>query len=311
MERRIAYNVSSRTPVQYSHMKKTDNAKLDHVGPYVAHKKTKKSTMEYGTYFEKKVKLPFDPSGERAIRVWLPPGYGEDPKRRYPCIYFSDGQNLVDRDLSAYGDWHLDRVVNRLMEEGYTGVILVGIDCPKNPVKRANELNPPYKVEARFSMFGGPNRPYGNRFIDYIVDVLKPEIDSLFLTNPDLMHTGIGGSSMGGIMAFYGYMAYQDHFGYALAFSIPVFAYSKKRWRELLEEWGVDPFTHRKLAMWVGGKGFESKFAAGNKWLVKYLKKVGMNDANLHFEHNPALPHHEESWSTYSYEALKFFLKDC
>ena len=292
-------------------MKKTDNIKVSHYGPYVAHKKTKKSTMEFGTYYHKAVTLPFDSSAEREIRVWLPPGYGDDPKKRYPVIYFSDGQNLVDRDLSAYGDWHLDRVVNRLMEEGCSGVILVGIDCPKNPVRRANELNPPYPTEKRFSQFGGPNRPIGNRFINYIVDELKPEIDSLFLTNPDLMHTGIGGSSMGGIMAFYGYFAYSDTFGYALAFSIPAFAYSKKRWRALLDEWGVDPYTHRKLAMWVGGKGFEGKFAPGNKWLAKYLRNVGMSEANLHFEHNPALPHHEESWSAYSYEALKFFLKDC
>ena len=293
-------------------MSKNVVIKANSFGPYKAYRKPKDSTLKFGTYFEKSVLLPFDTTAERMIRVWLPSGYGDDPKKRYPVIYMSDGQNLVDRAMSAYGDWHLDKVVHSLMkDEHLPGVILVGIDCPKNPVRRCNELNPPYRVRRSFSHIRGPNHPYGNKFVDYIVNDLKPEIDKYFLTMPDLMHTGIGGSSMGGIMAFYAYMAYPDTFGFSLAFSIPTFAYSKKRWKELIEEWKFDPFTHRKLAMWVGGKGFERNFTRGNKWMVKYLKKLGMDDHNLHFECNTSLPHHEEAWYTYSFGALRFFLKDC
>ena len=56
-------------------------------------------------------------------------------------IYFSDGQNLVDRYLSAFGEWEFDKTVNRLMKEGYQGVIAVGIDCPKEPLERTKEFN--------------------------------------------------------------------------------------------------------------------------------------------------------------------------
>lgn len=281
------------------------------IGPYKRHAPGEASTMEYGSYYEKSVLLPFDEKTPRMIRVWLPEDYGEDASKHYPVIYMSDGQNLVDRELSAYGDWHLDRVMHRLKEEGYANAILVGIDCPKIPVQRCNELNPPYPVKRLFSRFGGPNAPIANQFIDYIAQVLKPEIDKHFLTIPDLMHTGIGGSSMGGIMAFYGYFAYPDTFGFSLAFSIPVFAYGKRRWKELLNLWGLDAGTHRKLAMYVGSKGFEHRFYGGCRWLYEYLLKQGYNDKNVQFDEEKGLPHHEEAWSKYSYNALKFFLKDC
>lgn len=278
-------------------------------GPYKRHVPGKDSTMEYGTYYEKSVRLPFDLDDDRMIRVWLPPHYEEDQNKRYPVIYMSDGQNLVDRELSAYGDWHMDKTVNALMEEGLSGVILVGIDCPKDPAKRANELNPPFPIKP---YLGEPSHPYGNLYLDYIVKVLKPEIDKLFRTKADLLHTGIGGSSMGGIMAFHAYMAYPNDFGFSMAFSVPTFFYKMVTWKHLIDEvWAFDPNTKRKLAMWVGGEGFEKKFTPGNFWIYRHLTKMGMNESNFHFESNLALPHHEESWARYAKEALRFFLKDC
>ena len=274
------------------------------IGPYQKHIPSPDSTMEYGTLYERKMSLPFKIEPERMIRVWLPPGYEEG--KPYRVIYFSDGQNLVDRSLSAYGDWHLDRVMHQLMEEGYPGVILVGIDCPKNPNQRANELNPPYKP----TRIRAPHHPVGNQYVDFIVNVLKKDIDAHFHTLPDMIHTGIGGSSMGGIMAFYAYHVYKEHFGFALAFSIPPFFYSKREWLKILSSWNMDPHSDRKLAMYVGGDGFEAKFKDGDIWLYEYMKGLGFDDHNLHFELNEKLPHHEEAWYQYSFNALRFFLKD-
>ena len=63
------------------------------------------------------------------IRVWLPEDYEFDnPNKRYPVIYFSDGQNLVDRYLSAFGEWELDKTVHKLMKEGLTVI------NPGNPI---------------------------------------------------------------------------------------------------------------------------------------------------------------------------------
>ena len=98
------------------------------------------STMKYGYYYQSIFNLPFSKESKRMVRVWLPEDYDfNNPDNRYPVIYMSDGQNLVDRYLSAYGEWELDKVVHQLKLEGIKGCIAVGLDCPKEPEERTQE----------------------------------------------------------------------------------------------------------------------------------------------------------------------------
>ena len=86
------------------------------IGPF-KWRVVKKTTMKYGYYFDSELELPFAVTKKRHVRVWLPESYEfGDSEKRYPVAYFADGQNLVDRHLSAYGDWHLDRVIHQLKE---------------------------------------------------------------------------------------------------------------------------------------------------------------------------------------------------
>ena len=103
------------------------------------------TTMKYGYYFDYLITLPFSKENKRMVRVWLPESYDFDnPNKRYTVIYMSDGQNLVDLYLSAYGEWELDKTVHKLAKQGYQEIIAVGIDCPKDPLERTKELCPPY-----------------------------------------------------------------------------------------------------------------------------------------------------------------------
>ena len=80
------------------------------IGPFVLDKS--KTTMKYGHYFKALLDVPFSKE-KRYVRVWLPEDYGFDnPKKRYPVIYFSDGQNLVNKKLCAFGCWKLDIVAH-------------------------------------------------------------------------------------------------------------------------------------------------------------------------------------------------------
>jgi len=38
--------------------------------------------------------------GERDVTVYVPPGYEEEPGRRYPLLLLQDGQNLFDPETS-------------------------------------------------------------------------------------------------------------------------------------------------------------------------------------------------------------------
>nr|MCR5491046.1 hypothetical protein [Bacilli bacterium] len=158
---------------------KTSKGRKLRYPPFRPSERKEDSTMEYGEYYQAKFRLPFA-RGLRSVRVWLPPEYKKNKNQRFPVLYMSDGQNLVDRAFSAYGDWHLDRAVHSLTEEGLVPPILVGIDCPKSPIQRSNELNPPYPVNQRALRDHGPNNPIGDQFIDYVADVLRPLINKTF-----------------------------------------------------------------------------------------------------------------------------------
>ncbi len=264
--------------------------------------------MAYGDYYELPVQLPFAEE-KRMLRVWLPPEYKQNKNANFPVIYFADGQNLVDNELTAYGDWHLDRIIHDLSKEGVVAPILVGLDCPKDPMQRSNELNPPYEVQ-RSVRVSGPDNPIGDQYVDFMADEIKPLIDKTFRTNPTKEYTGLAGSSMGGIMSFYGYFYRKDTFGFALSFSIPVFFYKKSDWVLLLDSLGDDPKTLGKIAIFVGGQGFEKKFTKGNIWIAKRLRSLGFGEDQLKFIINTKLPHNEESWAANCPEALRFLLKD-
>ena len=106
----------------------------------------KPTTMKYGYYYHAIFDLPFSKENKREVRVWLPSNYEFDnPNKRFKVIYMSDGQNLVDKYLSAFGEWEFDKTAQSLMNEGYDSVIAVGIDCPKDPLERTKELCPPYQ----------------------------------------------------------------------------------------------------------------------------------------------------------------------
>ena len=278
----------------------------NHIGPFKRYLASP-TTLKYGYYYCAKFKLPFH-NEERYIRVWLPPNYDfKNQNNRFPTIYFSDGQNLVDAYLSAYGEWKFDKVVNKLLEEDNVSAIAVGIDCPKIPQERCNELNPPYPVKTKYRK-DGPNHPFANKYIDYIRGTLKPLIDSLFFTKADKKNTGIGGSSMGGIMAFYAYIYAPETFGFSLSFSPAFFFYSKKGWENILNSYGLTPQKQGKLYLYVGGKGIEEIFVKSTFNTFNYLLSLGFNHDQVRMKYVSQAEHNEAAWSNELYEALRFWL---
>ncbi|MBR0294935.1 MAG: alpha/beta hydrolase [Bacilli bacterium] len=279
---------------------------MDKIGVFKRYTK-KPSALKYGYYYYAKLSVPFHKEG-RFIRVWLPEDYDfNNPEKKFPVIYFSDGQNLVDKYLSAYGEWELDKTAHRLKRRGYPSFIAVGIDCTKDPMERMNELNPPYRIDIKREPY--PNHPIGNQYVDYIADKLKPLIDSLFYTIPDKECTAIGGSSMGGIMSFYAYIYRPDIFGFSLSFSPAFFFYTKKHWESILDEYDINKDKNGKLFLYSGGRDFEAIFLTPVFNTYNYLKNR-LNENQLQMLIDTSEIHHEQAWAKYLYDALKFWLKD-
>lgn len=267
--------------------------------------KEKPNDIKFGKLYVTSLDVPFDDT-KRTIRVYVPKGYDENDKsKRYKVLYMSDGQNIVDKYTSAYGAWDLDVVVNNLTLEGYEPPIIVGIDSPKSDIKRTNELCSPVPTNKKGINISSP---IGNQFVDFVFDVVKPLVDSTFNTLSDKENTGIGGSSMGGLMAFYAYAYKKDKVGFSLCFSPAFFLYKKDIFLEGLRKWKPSKKDYGKIFFFVGGKEFESLFVNRTLDMYSYLKKCGFKDDQVAIIYDSLKGHHESSWHIYSYDALRFWL---
>lgn len=139
---------------------------------------------------------------ERTIRLYLPPSYRQSD-RRYPVLYMHDGQNLFDAATGYAGEWQVDETLDRLSANGQLELIVVGID--NGGALRNQELVP----------FVHPDiaKAEGEAYLKFIINELKPYIDSHYRTLPTREHTGLMGSSLGGLITHYAGQYHSDVFG--------------------------------------------------------------------------------------------------
>jgi len=143
---------------------------------------------------------------DRVVSVYLPVQYGLEPDRRFPVFYMHDGQNLFDPRTSYIPDhtWRAGETADRLNASGEAEpVILVGI--ANTGLRRMAEYTP----TRDYRMGGGEGRQYGR----LLVEELKPWVDRTFRTKAEAAETGLGGSSLGGLITLYVGLEYPDVFG--------------------------------------------------------------------------------------------------
>ncbi|EDP71942.1 putative esterase [Flavobacteriales bacterium ALC-1] len=141
----------------------------------------------------------------KTIWVYLPKNY-QNSKKNYPVVYMHDAQNLFDAKTSYVGEWKVDEYMDQLTENES---IIIGIEHGNE--KRIEELTP-YKNEK----YGGGK---GDAYLTFIKNTLKPHLDVIYRTKSDAKHTTIFGSSLGGLISFYGAIKYPEIFGKAGVFS--------------------------------------------------------------------------------------------
>jgi predicted alpha/beta superfamily hydrolase len=143
----------------------------------------------------------------RRITALLPWNYYQT-SRRYPVLYLQDGQNLFD-DHAPFGSWELRRQMARLTEKEMGDVIVVAIDHAED--ERVAEFTPSQKTKLGVGD--------GEKYARFLAETLKPYIDLTYRTHPDAVHTGIGGSSMGGLISIYAVMQHPELYSRLMIFS--------------------------------------------------------------------------------------------
>ncbi len=153
-----------------------------------------------------------DVLGGRPVWVYLPPGYDDEPGRRYSVLYMLDGQNVFDAATSFAGEWRVDETLEELIPRGEVAPLIV-VAVANGGDDRSWEYVPCADT-GRGLRTGG-----ASQHLDDILTQLAPRIDATYRTWRDPQHTGLAGSSFGGLMALHAGWTRPDVFGRIGAFS--------------------------------------------------------------------------------------------
>lgn len=143
----------------------------------------------------------------RRIAALLPYDYDTSGKH-YPVLYLQDGQNLFD-DYAPFGSWGVDKKLAIMAERGTHELIIIAIDHAEE--ERIEEFTPSYRTRLGIGQ--------GKKYVSFLADTLKPYVDQHFRTLPGRENTGIGGSSMGGLISIYAGLMYPGVYSKLMIFS--------------------------------------------------------------------------------------------
>jgi predicted alpha/beta superfamily hydrolase len=212
----------------------------------------------------------FIPQLNRSRRIWiyLPPDYQTETDKHYPVLYMHDGQNLFDATTSFSGEWEVDESLTDLWtNENDYGCIVVGID--NGGVHRIAELTPWANAQ-----YGGGD---GSLYIDFIVETLKPYVDDNYRTFSDRNSTAIGGSSLGGLISYYGLFNRPEVFSKALVFS-PSFWFNLNELNNFNNN--ID-FTEDYRLVLLGGQNEGGSMAANINAVESFLLENNFPESEL------------------------------
>jgi predicted alpha/beta superfamily hydrolase len=233
---------------------------------------------------------------EREITIYLPNGYDEHPDRRYPVLYMQDAQNLFDAERAYIPGQHwrmIEAADHAIGERTASAMIIVGADHAG--IGRLDEYTP---VKDAKHNGGGRASDYAR----FLAEELKPAIDITYRTYPDADDTGIGGSSLGGLVTLHTIFTRRDVFGRAAAISPSVW------WgeRAILET--VDAFDGPPpVKLWVdigGREGLEALHDA--RALRDRIAAKGWDEDRFHYYEDRRADHSERAWAKRARMVLEF-----
>ncbi|MEK6281016.1 MAG: alpha/beta hydrolase-fold protein [Acidobacteriota bacterium] len=233
-------------------------------------------------------------NNDRDLIVYLPPGYAANPKKKYAVLYLHDGQNLFDGATSFIPgkEWRIDETAEALISAGkIEPLIIVGINNAGK--QRIDEYTP--AADAKYKM-GGKADLYGRM----LVEEVKPFIDANYRTIRDAQHTGLGGSSLGGLVSLYLGLKYPNVFA-RLAVVSPSVWFADKQ----IVNYASELPAKRKVRIWMDmgtkeGRNAEDAQQAvlGARLLKDTLVKKGWKSGKdlAYFEAEGA-EHNESAWA--------------
>lgn len=239
----------------------------------------------------------------RFVRVWLPPGYDDasNAGRRYPVFYLNDGQNLFEASIAFGGvEWQVDETADRLIREGaIPPLIIVGLDhAGKNRIREYM----PYRSLSPILLTG-----QGSRYPDFLTKEIMPFVARHYRVATGPQNTGLGGSSLGALIALYTAIVRPGLIGRLLLESPSLWASNRrivgasrevKQWPERID-----------LGIGTAETGREDRSRSvvdDVRELDAILRRAGLGDRRLRLVVEDGAGHNEASWARRLPDALRF-----
>lgn len=235
------------------------------------------------------------PQLNKTRKVWalLPHDY-DSSNETYPVMYLQDAQNLFNEEAS-YGNWEIDKKLAVMAEYKIGKIIIIAIEHAEE--ERIREYNVGKTILGKGQ---------GKQYLKFITETLKPFVDTNFRTKPERQHTGIGGSSMGGLISVFCGLIYPKVYGKLMIFSPSLWVVPK-----LTIDSENENNDDTKIYLYAGGeesdnlieqvKNFKNNMIASE--FVKDKMKINLS-INLEGKHN------ETYWSDEFPKAIEWLYFD-
>jgi len=245
----------------------------------------------------------------REVQAYLPPSLaramksGETPSRRYPVLYFMDGQNVFDAKTAYIGvEWSADEALEDLARDGLEAIAIAVWNHGDDRMDEYNPWRSSLDWRGRRHPVGGK----GDEYLEWLVGTVKPLVDRSFPTRAERMATGIFGSSMGGLISLYALFGQRAVFGLAGVMS-PAVHWSDYRIVTLIED---APLPPTRIHLDMGWREWRGATRDARKVRDALLARGFVLDRDLHYVEERNARHNEAAWARRLPDALRFLLAD-
>lgn len=226
----------------------------------------------------------------------------------------NDGQNLFEKTTSVFNpmEWEIDETLKTLsFKHKIEPIIVVGVDNAGKR-KRPNEYLP-WEDEYLEPLCPNPN---GRHYPDFLINEVMSFINVHYRIKTGPTHTGLGGSSYGGLITLYTAIKKPDVFGFILIES-PSFYVNKRAILDMARE-----FSEWPEKIYLGGGTNElglknCEQTDGNKELVRDVQELynillnnGVSKDRIHLVIEKCALHNEEAWARRFPKAILFWLQE-
>jgi predicted alpha/beta superfamily hydrolase len=237
----------------------------------------------------------------RDVLVYLPRSYRRFSRHRYPVLYLHDGQNVFDAATSFAGvEWGVDETVQRLIPR-YRIEPLIIVAVANTGEDRVHEYAPTPGPIFESALEEKRSRGLGREYGRFLTEELKPYIDRKYRTKRDAEFTGLGGSSMGGLITLALGLWFPEFFNRLMVMSPAVWWDDEVVLRMIDELAGKLP-----LKIWLDTGTDEIGWERLQKVRDRLIAKGWRLSVDLEYFEAKGAGHNESAWGARVGDALGF-----